>query len=215
MNSICSLLLTAAVALFAIPAEAGPVMTFEEFSDGATNVDGFYGSGVTWLNEEVFNSAGTPAQSPYTGPNPNQANVLTRISCTGCELELTSVSAIATITLSGLITSGSLQMLAFSALNVQIGSGFVVDTDLQSVGCSIVTDWSCNRSFDFTMFNDIHRLQFITSGDGLLDNVQVTTYAGTGGQLPEPDTLLLAAAALLGIAATRRRETSRPTFLES
>ena len=92
MNSICSLLLAAAVALFAtVPAEAGPVMTFEEFSDGVTNVDGFYGSGVTWLNEEVFDSAGTQALSPYPGPNSSHANVLTRISCAGCELELTSV----------------------------------------------------------------------------------------------------------------------------
>jgi len=213
MNSLRSFFLSAAVALVAsAPAKAGPVMTFEELSDGATTVDGFYGNGVTWVNEQILNSVGTPSLSPYAGPNPSQANVLARISCTACELELVSVSAIETISLSGSTTSGNLQVFAFNALNAQVAT-LLLDTDQQSVGCPIVTSWSCNRSFDFTTLQDIHRLQFITSGVGVLDNVQVTTYAGTGGgELPESGTLALAAAALLGLAATRRRTSGSSSF---
>jgi hypothetical protein len=183
---------------------AGAIMTFEEFADGATNVDAFYGGGVTWLNEEVFNSAGTPALSPFGGPTPSQANVLTQAVCgaVACNLELVSTEAIGSITLSGLIFAGNLEILAFDQSS-QVGGALIVDTEFQSVGCAVVTDWSCNRSFNFTEFEEIHRLQFVmTSGSGFIDNVQVFTFAR--GAVPEPATLALMILGLLGIATARR-----------
>jgi len=203
---------TAVAAAVPATALATPVMTFEEFADGATNVDGFYGDGITWLNEEVFNSAGTPSQSPFPGPNPSQANVLTRSACaTTCELELLSTMPIESITLSGLISSGpNLEIRAFNTSG-QVGGSLVVDTELQSVGCAIPTDWSCDRQFDFTQTNDVHRLQIITSGTAVIDNVQVTTFAqsGGGGSLPEPASLALVSLGLLGVAARLCDRTAR------
>jgi len=197
------LVLTVLATLAAAPAAVAgqtSVMTFEEFPNGATNVGGFYGAGVSWVNGQVFNTAGTPALSPF------QANVLARTACTNCELELTSTSAIQSVTLSGLIPSGSnLEVRAFNLLLQQVGS-FVVDTVQQSVGCSIVTDWSCNRSFDFTQFEGIHMLQFITSGTGVIDNVQVTTYLQDVGSAPEPATVALLALGLAGLRFARRKQ---------
>ena len=207
----CALLLAAVLAA-AVPATTlaaqTPVMTFEEFANGATNVDGFYDAGISWLNEEVFNTLATPAQSPFPGPN-----ALTRATCgvTACELELLSLSAIESITLSGLISGGpDLAILVFNSANQQVGA-FVIDTELQSVGCVIVTDWSCNRSFDFTQLQDIHRLQFITSGMAVIDNVQVTTFTtdNGGGTVPEPASIALVFIGLLGVAASRRRSSTK------
>jgi hypothetical protein len=211
MPQVCRALFLAAAFTATAPAVAfqTPVMTFEEFVDGATNVDGFYGSGITWVNEEVFNSAATPAQSPFPGPTPSQANVLTRSVCgdLACDLEILSTLPIEGITLSGWIGSGpNLEIRAFNPSG-QVGGSLVVDTELQSVGCSIVTDWSCNRSFDFTQLDDVHRLQFITSGTAAVDNVRVTTFAEDGGgrSLPEPTSLALVGLALLGVAVGPRR----------
>jgi hypothetical protein len=207
-HSIRILCLAAAFAAVPVGALAAqtPVMTFEEFASGATNVDGFYNAGVSWVNEEVFNSFETPSQSPFAGPDPAQRNVLTRIDCDACELELLSTSDIDTITLSGLISGGpNLEIRAFSASGQQVGGNLVVDTEQESVGCAIPTDWSCNRTFDFAPEDDIRRLQFITSGTAVIDNVQITTFGDNGGSVPEPATLALAALGLLGAAAGRRR----------
>jgi hypothetical protein len=214
MTKNLSALLFAAACAAAVPATGlaaqTPLMTFEEFAPGATHVDAFYGGGVTWVNEEVFNSAGTPAQSPFPGPNASQANVLTRGVCgaVACELELLSSTPIETITLSGLISSGpNLEIRAFDGGGQQVGSNLIVDTELQSVGCAIPTDWSCNRQFDFTQADNVRRLEFVTSGTAVIDNVQVTTFerGGGGGSVPEPASAALAGLALLGLTARRRR----------
>jgi hypothetical protein len=210
-----ALVFAAALAATAPAAFAAPVaMTFEEFADGATNVDGFYGGGLTWLNETVLNSAGTPAQSPFSGPLAQQANVLTLASCgaLACELELLSTSAIDTIMLSGLISSGpNLEIRAFNGSGQQVGSALVIDTELQSVGCAIPTDWSCDRVFSFTQADNVRRLQFITSGAAMVDNVEVTTFQGGGeGSLPEPASVTLAALGLLIAFAHRRHKLWEP-----
>jgi hypothetical protein len=201
--------LLAAVLVAASPSAAvaaqTPVMTFEEFVNGATNVDDFYLPGVlTWGNEEVFDALGTPAQPPFAG-----SKVLTRGTCgvVACELELVSTLAIETISLSGLISSGpDLLILAFNGAGQQVGGALTVDTYLQSVGCAIATDWTCNRSFDFTQFEDVRRLQFMTSGTAVIDNVQVTTFQGIGGSVPEPATLVLVGIGLLGMVVSRSPE---------
>jgi hypothetical protein len=82
---------------------------------------------------------------------------------------------------------------------------------LQSIGCNIVSSWSCNREFDFTEFEDIRKLQFITSGSAVIDNVQLITFEGGGsGAVPEPSTLALVGLGLLGTAVRRRVNTTRP-----
>lgn len=182
-------------------------MSFEEFADGSTSVDGFYGSGITWINEQVFNSAATQLQSPFAGPNPNQANVLARAACE-CELELLSTSPIGSIVLSGLSGAANLEIRAFNSLDQQVGGSLVVDTDLQSIGCLVVTDWSCSREFDFTQAEDIRRLQFITAGTAVIDNVQLTTFPAVSA-VPEPTTVALFGFGLLGVALRRQGKPAR------
>lgn len=130
-----------------------------------------------------------------------------------CDVEVTSTAgSIEQFSISGFTAAGpDLVVLALDAGRNMIAT-LVIDTEQQSVGCAVPTDWSCDRIFSFAASTNVTTLLFVTSGTSVIDNLRITTFDALPPKgVPEPGSLALVAGAVLSAFRFRLKAAARPT----